>query len=64
MNQKTILSEQQALAAYLILTPLLSLAIPLFLSLPPEIVPLVIAIILMIMAILLTAMTAGRKGES
>jgi hypothetical protein len=34
------------------------------LSLPPEIVPLVIAIIPTIMAILLTAMTAVRKGES
>ena len=58
----TTLIERHSLHMFLILTPLLSLAIPLFLSLPPEIVPLVIAIIPTIMAILLTAMTAGRKG--
>lgn len=60
----TTLIERHSLHMFLILTPLLSLAIPLFLSLPPEIVPLVIAIIPTIMAILLTAMTAARKGES
>ena len=62
MPTNTTLKERFSLSAFLILTPLLSLAIPLFLSLPPEITPLMIAIIPAVLAILLTAMTDGRRG--
>lgn len=51
-----------ALAAFLILTPLISLAIPILVSLPPEITPLMIALIPAILAILLTALTNGARG--
>ena len=62
MNTNTSFFERYSLPIYLILTPLISLAIPLFLSLPPEVAPLMIAIIPALMAIILTALTAGRKG--
>jgi membrane protease YdiL (CAAX protease family) len=55
-------NERYALPAFLILTPLLSLAIPLFVSLPPEITPLMIAIIPAILSIVLTALTNGGRG--
>lgn len=61
MDTKSTLAERYALLAFLILTPLLSLALPLFLSFPPEIMPLIIAIIPALMAILLAAITAGGK---
>ena len=54
--------ERYALPAFLILTPLLSLAIPLFVSLPPEITPLMIAIIPAIVATVLTVLTDGGRG--
>jgi hypothetical protein len=54
--------EQFALPAFLILTPLLSLAIPLFVPLPTEITPLMIAIIPAVLATLLTALTVGGSG--
>jgi membrane protease YdiL (CAAX protease family) len=54
--------EQYALTAFLVLTLLISLAIPLYFSLPQEVVPLMIAIIPAILAIILTALTVGRKG--
>lgn len=62
MTTRSTLIERYSLAIFLIFTPLLSLAIPLFLSLPPEIIPLLIALIPAIMAVILTALTAGRKG--
>jgi membrane protease YdiL (CAAX protease family) len=40
----------------------MSLAIPLFLPLPPEIVPLVMVFVPALLAIFLTALTQGRKG--
>jgi len=54
--------DQYALPAFLILTPLLSFAVPLFIPLPPEITPVFIAIIPALLAILLTALTDGGKG--
>jgi membrane protease YdiL (CAAX protease family) len=54
--------ECLSLPAFLLLTPLLSLAIPLFLSLPPEITPLMIAIIPAVLSIALTALTDGGRG--
>jgi hypothetical protein len=54
--------ERFFLLAFLILTPLLSLAIPAFLSLPSEVVPLILIFIPAILAILFTAMTEGYKG--
>ena len=61
MKTKSILSEEYALAAFLILTPLISLAIP-FLSLPSEVVPLLLIFIPAILAIFFTAMSEGYKG--
>jgi membrane protease YdiL (CAAX protease family) len=54
--------ERFSLLAFLLLTPLISLAIPAFLSLPSEVVPLILVFIPAILAILLTAMTEGGKG--
>ena len=62
MNTKPTFVQRYSLAIFLILTPLLSLAMPLFLALPPEIVPLLIALIPAVMAIILTALVDGRKG--
>lgn len=64
MKTKTILSEQSALLLYLILTPLISLAIALFLPLPPEVIALLILLIISTMAILCTALSEGRQGVS
>lgn len=62
MNSNTNPRERLSLSAFLILTPLISLAIPAFLSLPPEVVPLILVFIPAILAILLTAMTKGGKS--
>jgi membrane protease YdiL (CAAX protease family) len=62
MKNRSNFTEQFALPAFLILTPLLSLAIPLFLPLPPEIVPLTMVFVPALMAILLTALTEGKSG--
>ena len=62
MKKTSTLMEQYALTAFLVLTLLISLAIPLYFSLPQEVVPLMIAIIPAILAIILTALTVGRKG--
>jgi membrane protease YdiL (CAAX protease family) len=62
MTRKPILSERSAVYAYAILTPLISLAIALFLPLPLEIVALLILLIISTMAILCTALTEGRNG--
>jgi membrane protease YdiL (CAAX protease family) len=62
MNTKPALLERYSLPIFLILTPVLSLGIPLFLPLPPELVPLLMVFIPALLAILLTAITEGRKG--
>lgn len=62
MKTSNGLIKNISLPAFLILTPLISLAIPLFVSLPPEITPMMIAVIPTILAILLTALTDGGKG--
>jgi membrane protease YdiL (CAAX protease family) len=64
MNRKPRLSERQALSAYLILTPLVSLAIALFLPLPPEFIALLLLLIISTMAVLCTALAEGRQGVS
>lgn len=62
MNTKSTFIERYSLSLFLILTPLLSLAIPLFLPLPPEVVPLMMVTVPALLAILLAALTDGRKG--
>ena len=62
MKTKTSSSKWYTLPAFLILTPLISLAIPAFLSLPSEVVPLILVFIPAIIAILLTAITEAGKG--
>jgi len=62
MNTKPDFIERYSLPTFLILTPLLSLAIPLFLKLPTELVPLIMIFIPALMAILLTSLSEGRKG--
>ena len=62
MNTNPTFFERYSLPAFLILTPLLSLAIPLLLTLSPEITPLLIAIIPALMGISLAALTGGKKG--
>ena len=62
MNTKSDFIERYSLPTFLILTPLLSLAIPLFLELPTELVPLIMIFIPALMAILLTSLSKGRKG--
>jgi len=62
MNTKLNFVERYSLPAFLILTPLLSLAVPLFLALPQEIVPLLIAILPAVMAITLSAISNGSRG--
>jgi len=62
MNRKPILTEQAALAAYLILTPLISLTIALLLPLPTVLIALLLVLIPPSMAILLTALIEGGNG--
>jgi membrane protease YdiL (CAAX protease family) len=62
MKTSTSIMERFSLSAFLVLTPLISLAIPAFLSLPSEVVPLLLIFIPAILAILFTAMTEGYKG--
>jgi membrane protease YdiL (CAAX protease family) len=57
-----MLTEKYALAAFLILTPLLSLAIALFLPLPVIGIALLMLLIPSTLAILLTALAEGRKS--
>lgn len=57
-------TEQSALLLFLILTPLGSLAIALFLPLPTEIIALLILLIISTMAIVCAALVEGRKGVS
>jgi len=62
MNTKPTFIERYSLLLFLILTPLLSLAIPLFLSLPTELVPLILVFVPALTAVLLTSLGEGRKG--
>lgn len=62
MKTKSTFLEKHSLSLFIILTPLISIAIPLFVLLPPEVVALAMATVPTIMAILLTVMTVGRKG--
>lgn len=64
MNKKFTFIERYSLPLFLILTPLISLAIPLFLPLPPDVVPLMMVFVPALLAIFLTALTDGRKGVS
>jgi hypothetical protein len=61
-STKSIFSEWNSLLTFLILTPLISLAIPFFLPLPPEIVPLIMVFVPALLAILLTALTKSKSG--
>jgi membrane protease YdiL (CAAX protease family) len=53
--------ERYSLPAYLILTPLISLAIALFLPLPTVVIALLLILVPATMAILFTALAEGRK---
>ena len=54
--------ERFSLPIFIILTPLISLAIPAFLSPPPEVTPLILIFIPVLLAMLLTAINEGGKG--
>jgi membrane protease YdiL (CAAX protease family) len=62
MKTNSASRENRLLIVFLILTPLISVAIPAFLSLPAEVVPLILVFIPAIIAILFTAFSEGRKG--
>jgi hypothetical protein len=62
MNTNPAFLERISIPAFLILIPIISLAIPYYSSLPAEIVPLLIAILPALLAILLTAVAGGGKG--
>jgi len=62
MKTNSTFMDRSSVPVFIILTPLISIAIPLFLALPPDVVPLLIAIIPAFMAITLTALTDGKKG--
>ena len=64
MKTSNSLIKNISLPAFLILTPLISLAIPLFLSLPAEIAPLLMVLVPALLAVLLTAISEGKKGVS
>jgi hypothetical protein len=64
MNTKSTIVERYSLPAYLILTPLLSLAIALFLPLPTVAIALLLILIPATLAILLAALAEGRKGAA
>jgi hypothetical protein len=54
--------ERYSITLFLILTPLLGIAIALFAPLSPLVVVFMVAFVPALMAILLTAMTGGRHG--
>jgi uncharacterized protein len=62
MNKNPTFLDRYSLPLFLILTPLISLSIPLFLQLPVEIVPFLMAFIPALLAILISALTDGRRG--
>ena len=62
MNTNSPTLKRHSLTIYLILTPLISLAIAFFLPLPVEIIALLLLLIPTGMAILMTAIAEGRSG--
>lgn len=62
MKSNSISRENWLLIVFIVLTPLISVAIPAFLSLPAEIVPLLMIFIPAILALLFTAFTEGANG--
>jgi uncharacterized protein len=62
MKTNSLVTEKVALPAFLILTPFISLVIPAFMSVPSELVPLIMVFIPAVLAILLTAITDGGTG--
>jgi len=55
-------TERNALIAYLILTPLISLAVALFLPLPVAAIALILILVAAAMGILMAAITEGGRG--
>jgi membrane protease YdiL (CAAX protease family) len=64
MKMKPILSMRSALLFYLILTPLISLAIGLFLPLPTVVIALLLLLVPSSLAVLFTALAEGKRGVS
>lgn len=62
MNGKPVMSQAAALSVYILFTPLISLAIPLFLPIPVMGIALLMLLIPSTLAVLLTGLTEGRKG--
>lgn len=62
MKSNSEIMQRSALRAFLILTPLISLAIPVYLPLPMEITPLIMVFVPALLALIFTALTEGRKG--
>ncbi len=62
MNTKSTFLERYSLPLFLMLTPLISLAIPLVLTLPAEVTPLLLVIVPALLAIILTSLADGGKG--
>ena len=64
MTANATLSKQLALALYLVLTPLISLAIALFAPLPLMSIALLLLLVPSTAAILITLITEGGKGAA
>ena len=62
MKSSTNPMEHLSLPAFIILTPLISLAIPAFITFPSEVVPLILVFIPAVLAILFTAFAEGWEG--
>lgn len=62
MKTNTTVRDHYSLPVFLILVPLLSFAIPLFLPLPVEITPLAMVFVPALLAIILVALTEGRNA--
>lgn len=62
MNVKSNSTERYALIVYLILTPLISLVVALFLPIPPVAIALILILVAAAMGILMAAITEGGRG--
>jgi membrane protease YdiL (CAAX protease family) len=62
MNTKSTFFKRHSLTLYLILTPLISLVIALFLPLPTVAIALLLLLVPSTLAVLLTALAEGREG--
>jgi membrane protease YdiL (CAAX protease family) len=62
MNSNTTSIERYELPMYLILTPLISLAIAFFLPIPTEVIALLMVFVPVLMALLLSALAEGGRG--